>query len=235
LKIRTVCGYTKTLKEKLKIMIKQFNKNTYLAFIDICGFKNFMKNKSTAQEVLNDFYQNCYDLMRQKITLNSIVISDCAIVFHRIDNDTEKNGLKTILEFVKQLNIIMLKSKYNVLLTSSISFGNFNYNKKINLKGMEKNAIYGDAYLDAYFDNENGKPKLVPGECRIVKNEKYLNKINNDLQKIKNSSNFVFETSKKHIYYYWFLNDSQQISELKIEKSNAKYIGLKKIYNDYIK
>ena len=100
----------------------------------------------------------------------------------------------------------------NYMLTTSIAFGHFNYQGKIEFEGIEKNPVYGGAYVKAFLDNETGTPKLQPGQCRVCKDN--LPQINLDqfdrlIEKSPNS---------KHYNFYWNLD-----SELNIENFESKY------------
>ena len=61
----------------------------------------------------------------------------------------------------------------DVMLKTSIAYGKLNCSKKLEFKGISKSAIYGDAYLNAFLDNEKAQIRLRPGECRII--QKNLN------------------------------------------------------------
>ena len=46
----------------------------------------------------------------------------------------------------------MLSADY--LITSSVAYGQFSYQERIEIRGLEKNMLYGNAYLNAYLNNE---------------------------------------------------------------------------------
>jgi hypothetical protein len=116
------------------------------------------------------------------------------------------------------------------MLTTSISYGRFKYDGKIEFNGIEKNAVYGDAYVKSFLDAEKGKPKLQPGQCRIVKE---------NLPSIINFDDFEFITrsTTKHCYYYWNLQHKEQIPAFEREYNNSynrKYDGMRnalKLFN----
>jgi hypothetical protein len=96
------------------------------------------------------------------------------------------------------------------MLTTSISYGNFNYEGKLEISGTEKNQIFGNAYLEAFLDNETGKPRIRPGECRIL-----LKDFPNDLIDLENNINVELKLikNKKHLYYYWMLNNINEVED----------------------
>src|SRR5690606_24487936 len=144
--------------------IQDFNGNTFVAFTDISGFKELMKNDTIALEAIKYFYQTGYNVLRESENVEGFFVSDCGILFAR-NGDNEKK-LLNLLDALKRINKRMIEKNY--MLTTSIAFGQFDYQGKIEFQGIEKNAIYGGAYVKAFLDNEMGKPKIQPGQCRLV-------------------------------------------------------------------
>jgi hypothetical protein len=199
--------------------IEDFNGNTFVAFTDISGFKELMKNDSLALEAIRHFYQTGFDVLSDSNNVEGFFISDCGILFPR--NGSNENKLRDLLSVVKKINQRMLSRNY--MLTTSIAFGRFDYQGKIEFQGIEKNPIYGGAYVKAFMDNETGKPRIQPGQCRIVK--EFLPQIE--------FSDFplVVERGRDniHFYYYWNLNESDSISHFENRYKDSyslKYAGM---------
>lgn len=192
-----------------------FNGKTFVAFIDISGFKNMMKQQQ-AREALTEFYSIGYRALSEHQDIGGVFISDCGILYHSNSDTTIENKLTQILDVVKIINANMIKKNY--LLTTSIAYGDFEYRNKIELENMTKNPFHGNAYLEAYLDNEKGTPKLKAGECRIL--------ISDDIKELILNNQDIKKTSK-HFYYYWMLKQGQSIEEYEqsintIEKNYTK-------------
>ena len=118
------------------------------------------------------------------------------------------------------------------MLTTSIAYGKFRYQERIEFEGIEKNPIYGNAYVSAFLDNENGKPKIQPGQCRIVE-ENLPSDITRSIEQSQNNDIFRMirrrEGDNKHYYYYWMVNDSHEIERFEQNYKDAytlKYAGM---------
>jgi hypothetical protein len=199
--------------------IEDFNGNTFVAFTDISGFKELMKNDSLALEAIRHFYQTGFNVLRESENVEGFFVSDCGILFAR--NGSNENKLQNLLSVVKKINQRMLSENY--MLTTSIAFGRFDYQGKIEFQGIEKNPIYGGAYVKAFMDNETGKPRIQPGQCRIVKE---------NLPEIELSDfPLLVERGRDntHSYYYWNLNEPDDISNFENRYKDSyslKYAGM---------
>lgn len=131
--------------------ISNFLGETYVAFSDLNGFKEMMRNFDAAGKALDKLYRTVFDL-KSKIefsSLQTLAVSDCAITF--ANNNHNRAELPVILSFLKELHTEMINAEY--LITSSVTYGRFSYHEKIELTGLDKNMLYGDAYLRAYLNN----------------------------------------------------------------------------------
>lgn len=201
--------------------IQNYDGNTFIAYMDISGFKFIMKDRAKAISVLKHFYQSGFDLIHNQagcnIKVEGFFISDCAVLFTRSSIADDGSSLRKLLKFVERLNNKMLEC--DTMLTTSIGYGYFNYEGKFEISGTEKNQIFGDAYVEAFLDNEINKPKIRPGECRII--------INNLPTKIKQ---LLIDNSKanrilkkgNHFYFYWMVQSTDQIDEF-IKRYNDSY------------
>lgn len=151
--------------------IDDYEGNTFVAFLDISGFKVMMNNERRAQRALDRFYQaGFWVLGNQNNVANGRVdgffVSDSGILFVRNDGEGGVEQLELIMRAVERINRKMLRNDF--MLTTSIAYGHFSYHGRLEFRCIEKNPIYGDAYVHAFLDNENGKPKIQPGQCRIT-------------------------------------------------------------------
>lgn len=199
--------------------IQDYSGETFVAFTDISGFKELMKNSKTGLKALKRFYQSGYNVLAEAQNIEGFFISDAGVLFARNGSITEK--LNAMLNAVEQINRSMLEMDY--MLTTSIAYGNFDYHGKIEFDGIEKNPIYGTAYVHAFLDNETGIPKIQPGQCRLCK--KNLPDINIDdfdrlIEKGQNS---------KHYNYYWNVDSENQITGFERNYKDSyslKYSGM---------
>jgi hypothetical protein len=202
--------------------VDNFRGETFVAFLDISGFKELMKEDAKALEALRILYQTGYDELIKEKSVQGFFVSDCGILFVR--DGTVYERLTKILAVIKAINRTMLSSDY--MLTTSIAYGYFEYQDKLEFNGIGKNQIYGYAYVKAFLDNETGNPRIQPGECRLVKADlpSGLNFTNNDFPLLIQKSN-----DNSHLYYYWNLEHQYQIDDFDKEYKNSyrlKYSGM---------
>ncbi len=218
--------------------ISNFKGETFVAFLDISGFKQLMKNEKRAWKAIDKLYQYGYDVIRENnrqnnIRVEGLFVSDSGILFVR-DCLDKKECIKVLLKVIRELNRRMLN--HDFMLTTSIAYGHFKYQERLEIKGIEKNPIYGNAYVSAFLDNENGKPKIQPGQCRIIREnlppdliqfidrrESNKDEILRMIQKRNNDSN--------HFYFYWMVEEPSEIEEFEKEYNdsyNLKYAGMLK-------
>lgn len=224
--------------------ICDFNGVTFVSFVDISGFKELMKNRSEAESCLDWFYTESYKCInainnneRSESRLEGLLISDCGIFIVRTRNLTgnqnNEGHLKLILLLIRDINKKMLER--NVMLTSSIAYGEFKFHNRYEGLHTIKAPIYGKAYVKAFLDNENGKPKIQPGQCRILKDNlpdrikdklDYTNRLDEILRLVKKRVN-----DDRHFYFYWMVDDSDEIDEFEKNYTDAyslKYAGILK-------
>lgn len=198
--------------------VQDFHGNTFVAFTDISGFKEMMKNKKQAVRALDRLNQAGFDVLQQNNDINGFFISDCGILFVRNINRSMGEQLLSLLEVVENINRRLLTD--NIMLTTSIAYGPFSYQQRIEFEGIEKNPIYGNAYVAAFLDNENGKPKIQPGQCRILENENYPFAYPLPPRLIKKG---------KHYYFYWMVDHENEIEQFENDYKDTyklKYQGM---------
>lgn len=206
--------------------LESFRGETFVAFIDISGFKELMKIENSALEALDNFYDSGYREIQNREDVQGLFISDCGILYTKTQDHIE--GLKAILAVIKGINIRMMNKGF--MTTTSIAYGHFMYERRMEFDGIGKNPIYGNAYLSAFLDNEIGAPKIQPGQCRLIKDKIPFN-LDEILEGIENDDKLSFLKSKsdKYYYYYWMVNDLTQIETFERNYNNAyqlKYSGM---------
>jgi len=197
--------------------INDFSGDTFVAFLDISGFKEMMKNATKAIEALNCLNQTGYDVLGTNNNINGFFISDCGILFVNGNNGGDDQLLE-LLNVIEQINRNLINN--DIMLTTSIAYGDFSYHQRKEYTGINKIPIYGNAYVNAFLDNEAAKPKIKPGQCRIIKN---------NFPDI-NLSNFNRLIKKRNYYYfYWMVENSNEINEFETiynDSYNLKYSGM---------
>lgn len=194
--------------------IPDYDGHTFVAFADISGFTEMMNHNNHAIKALNSFYNAGYDVLQNETCVHGILISDSAVLFVK----NSPSPLETLLKVVENLNRAVLK--YDIMLTTSIAYGHFSYHQRLEFQGIEKNQVYGNAYVNAYIDNEKGQPRIQPGQCRIVK------------KGLECSSPLTLprlKRDKEHYYFYWMVEDDESIDSFNSSYSDAyqqKYRGM---------
>ena len=200
-------------------MLNNFSGQTFVAFIDICGFKAMMSEENKASRALDKFYQIGYDELQACRDINGIFISDCGILYVTRDTSKEEK-LEILLRIVKSINLKMLEADY--MLTTNIAYGNFFYQKRIEFNRISKNLMMGNAYVKAFLDSQ-AKPKIDVGECRILKED-----IEEDF-----FNNLHLCPRGKYFYYYWNVEDPEKIDLFKKDYKDSRYIGALQVLKDY--
>lgn len=222
------------------LVLSNFDGDHFVCFMDISGFKRMMLSGiGKARESLLAFYSLGYEVLRKNIGVEGIFVSDCAILIAKHDN-TVINELKNILLVVKEIMHEMVLK--DILFTASVAYGDFFYTDLHTFPRMEKIPLYGESYLLAYLDNELGNPRLLPGLCRIIK-DNLPRKIHNTLNSFDEKQKYGFDDlgsfveKDMHYYYYWmvgnkmlklFMNDYQRASEkpyLAYKKAIKKHLN----------
>ena len=199
-----------------------------------------MREKDKAWKALDKLYSSGYDILQSQNRPNQqvegIFISDCGILFVRNNQGTDirqTNGLHLLLQVIKTINQRMLENK--IMLTTSIAYGNFKYQGRIEFPGIEKSPVYGNAYISAYSDNKDEIPKIQPGQCRIVK-ENIPDEITTAIKQSQDNDIFSMIKEKKsgdskHYYYYWMVNNPNEIKRFERnykDACNLTYEGMLK-------
>ncbi len=184
--------------------IPNFDGNTFVAFTDISGFKEMMKQEGTAIRALSRLNQVGYNILRDNNNVHGLFISDCGVLFVSNNNITINDKLQNLLDVIEQINRYLLND--DIMLTTSIAYGDFKYHQRIEFEGIEKHPIYGHAYVNAFLDNENGKPKIQPGQCRITINNLHDTLNLHSIKRLKKINNYQY-------LFYWMVDEQQDIDQ----------------------
>jgi len=205
-----------------------FDGQTWVAFSDLCGLKTmYEKDSEKAAQALDKFYNKVYELQHNNDSINSIVVSDCCVFW--IDRPECINGLSILLEIVKRLHQQMLP---DYLIRTTIAYGHFKYEGRLEMPRIRKNMIVGGAYLDAYANND----KIELGAIVIVKLPKGINY--NNLLLGKEYKNVIKANSPKNGFYEycWSLRNKNQIRvflDRRKEIQSGVFQKLRELYSEY--
>lgn len=197
--------------------IPDYDGKTFVAFADISGFKEMMKHDDKAVKALDRFYTSGYDVLFDHPEVHGLFMSDSAVLFVNSDGAPQEQ-LPHLLAVIEQLNRRVLE--HDIILTTSIAYGRFCYHQRIEFAGIEKNPVYGNAYVAAWLDNEKGQPQIQPGQCRIVKR---------GLEDFKVDTFPRLTDENNHFHFYWMVKNSRVIpvfNELYADTYQQKYRGM---------
>ncbi|GAI41032.1 unnamed protein product [marine sediment metagenome] len=140
-------------------MLENFNGKTYVAFSDLCGFKQMMnENRKKAVKALDCLYESVYDIQNDEDRLrmthvDAIAVSDCVVSW------VTNGQLDTIVEFLSWFHSRMIKKGY--LLRTTIAYDAFCYQRRLQLRNLQKAYIEGGAYISAYLGNDKAEPGMI--------------------------------------------------------------------------
>jgi hypothetical protein len=186
--------------------LEDFQADTFVAFTDIAGFTPMMREGDGRRAVraLDDFYSVGYatvrDQSREVIRVDGLFVSDCGILFVRGENATAVERFETLLHTVETIH--RRCSERAVFLSTSIAWGPFSYHQRIEIPGIEKNPVYGSAYVHAFADNDSGTPKICPGECRVIRHDLPL-AILEHCNRRQGRFASRLRATPKHFYFEW--------------------------------
>ncbi len=203
--------------------IPDYDGDTFVGFADISGFKEMMKRGDRAITALNQFYSAGYQVLQETQDVHGIFVSDCAVLFVNAATDAPQR-LMSLLGVVEQINRKMLG--HDVMLTTSIAYGHFSYHQRLEFTGIEKNPIFGNAYVAAFVDNESGHPTIQPGQCRLI--DQGLDRLG-----ALHIPRLIHE--RKHHYFYWMARNEKAITAFTERYADAyqqKYRGMLEAIKD---
>ena len=120
----------------------------------------------------------------------------------------------------------MLES--DLMLMTSIAYGNFQYMARQEFIGIEKNLILGAPYLEAYLDQSAGTPKREPGECRLLIDDNSIG-----ILPLPEAHPYFSRVRKigSRWYFYWMRDTAEEIDAFMVQYKDAynlKYSGMLK-------
>jgi hypothetical protein len=132
-----------------------FDGETWVAFSDLCGTRAMYRtNPKKAAEALDEFYNAVYAVQRAQGEVSALAVSDCAVFWvHGVDRGGRtRQMLAGLLERLKRLHRQMVDGRY--LVRTTVAYGHFRYQRRLEIPRLRKDMIVGGAYLDAYAAND---------------------------------------------------------------------------------
>ena len=93
------------------LSIRRYEGKTFVAFLDLSGFKKMMiADRKKAEKALGRFYQTIYSVAQNNqntrnntrlLEVDSIVVSDCAVIFSRITHNRNSSSNEKILRNIR--------------------------------------------------------------------------------------------------------------------------------------
>ncbi|MHB0947407.1 MAG: hypothetical protein ACYC3B_09575 [Sedimentisphaerales bacterium] len=189
---------------------------TYVAFSDLCGFKQMMEDRKKAYEALNHLFSSTYELLQVNKNIKALAVSDCVVSW------ADDQQLESMIDFTGSLHKKMIDKRY--LMKTVIDCDDFEYQNRIQLGNFQKAFLKGGAYLTAYMEHD----KVVEGGIVLVKQN------GNNFEKPSYNSDFWEKSKKpKGWEYFWSIGSSEDILKViqeRKESHKGKYEWLKDIY-----
>ncbi|MGD0978487.1 MAG: hypothetical protein ABR962_05025 [Candidatus Bathyarchaeia archaeon] len=237
-------------------MVGGYAGNTFVAFLDILGFRDLVEgNVSLAAQTLDKFYSTIYEACSNPISRriptdrisrnnppvqpesNAIVASDCAVIFSRNTESGENmsNDLKCMLDFITTVNSNLVKPDPvpSILTICSIAYGWFVYEDRKESSYLKKNCFLGTPYMNAFSDSEKMKKEL--GLCRLLKS----NLPERARASILTLNSLLVEENGNY-YFYWMLRNRSLLSAFLEQYKRAsavegplKYERIKEVLGRY--
>lgn len=170
-------------------------------------------------KVLTKFYAVGYRELRNKDNFYGIFFSDSGIIYynkkniHEIESEQSIKGLSDILRTVTKLNkeFLIPSSNYRnysdikFMTRCAIAFGDLKIMELSELPNVEKQPLYGQAFVDAYESAEGiSEHKMHMGEVRITykKSPNFKKKLE-ALKEGNSLFNHLYKIGNSHAYFSW--------------------------------
>jgi len=128
-------------------------KEKYVAFIDILGFKEKLQriNQAKAEILIQDFIAMLEERWKtnqlmQNENIGGYIVSDSVVLYSK---DCTEKSLRCILEYTTQVFRLAF-DKNGILLRGAIAKGAFRRLEEASLVNLDKGLIVGNAYIEAY-------------------------------------------------------------------------------------
>jgi hypothetical protein len=196
----------------------------YVAFIDILGFKDRIKNCSHEQagKLVSEFSQLVYHEWGKlgndtDSSLSGLIVSDCVIVH---TNSCNPLALKKLFEF---LVVLFQKSAFEktFLLRAAVAKGEFDKLPSFSYENLSKNLIVGQAYIDAYLLEGLFKGSIITFGKDIFDDFDEINNFSYKISQITQKNKSTTTQNQTYFYLRW-----AKLSELLIDSHLDHFVSL---------
>lgn len=173
----------KKITQNNNIKIKY--KNSFVAFLDVLGFTDLVKNNNTIKintyiEKVEGAMSELKEILKQKnVEMNYIIISDSIIISIK-QKKSDKENINILRNLCTSIALLQsYLSFHDIWLRGAISSGEAYFNQ-------EKNQIIGKAYINAYLlESKVSNPKVILDnkiikELQFSNSKDFINDINNN-------------------------------------------------------
>lgn len=136
----------------------------YVAFIDILGFKEKLKqiNQQEAEEFILNFSTMLYSEWESGNhhncdNINGYIVSDSIIVY---SNNDAKESLLKMMDYLTKIFSKAFTGN-GILLRGAVAKGEFSMLKPTSFKNLQKGLLVGKAYIEAYTIENSSKGSLI--------------------------------------------------------------------------
>ncbi|MEN6424026.1 MAG: hypothetical protein ABFE13_01585 [Phycisphaerales bacterium] len=145
----------------------EFDGSTFVAFSDLSGFKSMLRgNAEQAYEALDCLYSAAYRCLDNRRSVAGLAVSDCVVSWATDIGSGISIQAEVMFEFLRELHRSVLDGSY--LVTTTVAWGQHRYQRRIELPNLQKGALCGSAYINAYLRNrsaETGSIILLRNGC----------------------------------------------------------------------
>ena len=189
-----------------------------LAVIDLLGFSNMVKkDHGVARDVLNDFYNIAFSIIKPKTALKGHLFSDTLMVYSN-DNAVLINGLCEIYrECLKKNKDYQNREVFFLLPRGGISIGLVNIEDRVEAPNLKKDFIVSPALVHSAEMEKNIKGSRLLIAVKAVSTEEMLITWNTNIRTILYKQNFCFWDKYQYQDALWFADLSKGNEERKKE------------------
>ncbi len=200
-----------------------------LAFIDLLGFSQMVSsNSSRSKEILNDFYNITFRIIKGKDEVQGNLFSD-SLLAYSINPATLVNVIAEIYrECLKKNNTYQFHlSKHFLLPRGGISYGMVDIHDRTKAPNLTKNFIVSPALVhSAKMESQIKGARLLIADPE--NNEEQVFNWNNNIKSILyENSTFTFWSNYKYFDALWFLDLNKDHEEQKNEVTELIDISIK--------
>lgn len=204
----------------------EFEGTTFVAYSDLSGFRRMLEeNSEQAYQALNHFYNTAYRRLdrNEYAGIAGIAVSDCIVSWSSNLDQTNIERAVMLFSFLKELHKGMIRRSY--LVTSTVAWGQYRYQRRIELPRFRKGMLYGSAYINAYLANDQAEV----GAIVLLRQSCEINPAN-DLE----NCHFWEDTVKPEGWeYFWSVSEPGDIERIKEERLKAKNLRFERLKNIY--